>query len=313
VSLERDHHDGHRRPDLAAQPHDPPRSSRPRPTTAPIKLSDYKGKWVVLFSHPGRLHARVPTEFVRLGPKQADFRQGAASSHRCDHRQRPTVPPRVIQSVAKNFVCVKINVPGHRRTSIRGSAQADRLIQSRREHHVDRSLRLPSSNPNQTLRAMVYYPLTTGRSIDEIIRVIDAAYLTREASHGAGQLESPSQVIVRPAHQPRPPRAPQGAGQGGVRGEDWYLTDTLPEFFSRDPQKPLLSPVAVIEPGKTHCVTLRSRIERPGFSAGGESSVFRATDLRLGRAVAIKVLYYGRDAGEQGGASTIASAQPPSS
>ena len=35
-------------------------------------------------------------------------------------------------------------------------------------------------DPNQTLRAMIYYPLTTGRSIDEILRLIDALQLNTE-------------------------------------------------------------------------------------------------------------------------------------
>jgi serine/threonine protein kinase/tetratricopeptide (TPR) repeat protein len=50
----------------------------------------------------------------------------------------------------------------------------------------------------------------------------------------------------------------------------------------------------VIEPGTT--IAQRFEVERR-VSAGGMSAVFRATDLRLGGVVAIKVLY-GRDAGE---------------
>ena len=50
----------------------------------------------------------------------------------------------------------------------------------------------------------------------------------------------------------------------------------------------------MIEPGNT--IAQRFVIERR-VSAGGMSAVFRATDLRSGGVVAVKVLY-GRDAGE---------------
>ena len=56
-----------------------PRLNEPAPqvsataTTGPIKLSDYKGKWVVLFSHPADFTPVCSTEFAAFADRAPDF------------------------------------------------------------------------------------------------------------------------------------------------------------------------------------------------------------------------------------------------
>lgn len=42
-------------------------------TFGPIKLSDYQGKWVVLFSHPGDFTPVCTTEFLAFSKAQPQF------------------------------------------------------------------------------------------------------------------------------------------------------------------------------------------------------------------------------------------------
>ena len=42
-------------------------------TFGPIKMSDYKGKWVILFSHPGDFTPVCTTEFVAFSKAQPLF------------------------------------------------------------------------------------------------------------------------------------------------------------------------------------------------------------------------------------------------
>src|SRR5438445_695820 len=56
-----------------------PRLNEPAPefdavsTHGPIKLSQFKGKWVVLFSHPADFTPVCSTEFAGFAERQADF------------------------------------------------------------------------------------------------------------------------------------------------------------------------------------------------------------------------------------------------
>src|SRR5258706_11751699 len=56
-----------------------PRLNEPAPqfqataTTGPIKLSDYKGKWVVLFSHPADFTPVCSTEFAAFARNKGEF------------------------------------------------------------------------------------------------------------------------------------------------------------------------------------------------------------------------------------------------
>src|SRR3954466_8316157 len=47
-------------------------------TNGPIKLSDYKGKWVVLFSHPADFTPVCTTEFVEFARRSGEFKERGA-------------------------------------------------------------------------------------------------------------------------------------------------------------------------------------------------------------------------------------------
>ena len=47
-------------------------------TQGPLKLSDYKGKWVVLFSHPADFTPVCTTEFVEFARRSEEFKERGA-------------------------------------------------------------------------------------------------------------------------------------------------------------------------------------------------------------------------------------------
>lgn len=206
-----------------------PRLNEPAPqftataTTGPIKLSDFKGKWVVLFSHPADFTPVCSTEFAGFAAKQGEFDKrgvqliGVSIDSVYSHLAW-------IQSVEKNFE-TKISFPviADLDTKV---AQAYGMI------HPGASTTATVRavfiiDPNQTLRAMIYYPLTTGRNIDEIIRVVDALQLNSEKGLATPANWKPGDKVIVPA-----PLTAEGIDkrlkEQGVEVKDWYLTYKQP-------------------------------------------------------------------------------------
>jgi peroxiredoxin (alkyl hydroperoxide reductase subunit C) len=77
-------------------------------------------------------------------------------------------------------------------------------------------------DPEGILRAMVYYPMTNGRSVDEFVRLVKA--LQTSDAHGVATPENwhPGERVIVP-----PPQTTEGAetrmGEG-FETKDWYFS-----------------------------------------------------------------------------------------
>lgn len=178
-----------------------PRINDPAPqfeataTTGPLKLSDYKGKWVVLFSHPADFTPVCSTEFAGFASRQAEFEKrgvqliGVSIDSVYSHLAW-------IQSIEKNLE-VKVNFPviadlDTKVAQLYGMIHpgASTTATVRAVFFID---------PNQVLRALIYYPLTTGRNIDEILRVVDALQFNSEKGLATPANWKPGDKAIIPA------------------------------------------------------------------------------------------------------------------
>jgi len=139
-------------------------------THGPIKLSDYKGEWVILFSHPADFTPVCTTEFMgfakmnpeleKRGVKLIGLSVDSVHSHiawvrNIEEKMGVKIPFPVIADLSMNVGTLYGMIhPGQSATA------AVRCV-----FVID---------PDQILRAMIYYPLSTGRNMDEILRLIDA-------------------------------------------------------------------------------------------------------------------------------------------
>ncbi len=179
-----------------------PRLNEPAPafnaptTDGPRSLADYKGKWLVLFSHPADFTPVCTTEFIAFARRADDFRQRGAellglsidSTHshiawmrNIEEKFGVEIPFPIIadlkMDVARAYGMIH---PGAADTS---AVRATFII-----------------DPEGILRAMVYYPMSNGRSIDEFLRLLDALKTSDE--HGVATPENwqpGDKVIVPPA------------------------------------------------------------------------------------------------------------------
>jgi peroxiredoxin (alkyl hydroperoxide reductase subunit C) len=201
-----------------------PRLNEPAPefeansTHGPIKLSQYKGKWVVLFSHPADFTPVCSTEFAGFAERQADFDK------------------RGVQLIGVSVDSVYSHIAWTREierllgTKITFPVIADldmKVAQTYGMIHPGASVTATVRcvfiiDPNQNIRAMIYYPLTTGRSIDEIIRVIDALQLNSEKGVATPANWKPGDKVIVPA--PLTNEAAEKRMKEGLDTKDWWLS-----------------------------------------------------------------------------------------
>jgi peroxiredoxin (alkyl hydroperoxide reductase subunit C) len=202
-----------------------PRLNEPAPqfaataTSGPIKLSDYKGKWVVLFSHPADFTPVCSTEFAAFADRQAEF----------DKRGVQLIGVS-IDSVYSHHAWIR-SVEDIFKKKIAFPVIADldmKVAQAYGMVHPGASTTATVRcvffiDPNQVVRAMVYYPLTTGRNIDEILRVIDALQLNTEKGVATPANWKPGEKVVVPA--PLTSEAiEKRMKEEGLDRKDWYLS-----------------------------------------------------------------------------------------
>jgi peroxiredoxin (alkyl hydroperoxide reductase subunit C) len=206
-----------------------PRLNEPAPqftamaTTGQIKLSDYKGKWVVLFSHPADFTPVCTTELAGFAAKQGEFDKRAVQligvsidsvySHLAWMR-----------SIEKNFD-VRITYPVIADLDTRVAQLYGMIHPGASTTATVRCVFV--IDPNQTMRAMIYYPLTTGRSVDEVLRLVDALQLNAEKGLATPANWQPGDKAIVPA-----PLTADGVEkrlkEPGVEVKDWYLTYKQP-------------------------------------------------------------------------------------
>ncbi|RDH86037.1 MAG: peroxiredoxin [endosymbiont of Galathealinum brachiosum] len=187
-------------------------------TTDGLKtLDDYKGRWLVLFSHPADFTPVCTTEFMAFANRAAEFKDintellGLSIDSHYSHlawirnikeKFDIDVPFPIIadldMKVAKSYGMIH---PGAADTS---AVRATFIID-------DKGI----------LRAMVYYPMTNGRSIDEFVRLVKALQTSDE--HGVATPEGwqPGDKVIVPP--PATADAAEARLTEGYECTDWYF------------------------------------------------------------------------------------------
>ncbi len=202
-----------------------PRLNEPAPDfTAPTthgekSLSDYRGKWLVLFSHPADFTPVCTTEFMAFARRADDF--GALNAELLG------------LSIDSNFshIAWVRNIKEKFGVDIPFPIIADLKMEVARAYGMIHPGAADTSavratfviDPNGILRAMVYYPLTNGRSIDEILRLLKALQTTDEKGVATPEGWQPGDPVIVP-----PPATVQEAEERlnmtGAEVVDWYFT-----------------------------------------------------------------------------------------
>jgi peroxiredoxin (alkyl hydroperoxide reductase subunit C) len=201
-----------------------PRIGSPAPqfeavtTHGTLRLSDFKGSWLILFSHPADFTPVCTTEFIAFAQIHGKLREmncellglsiDSVYSHIAWARnieeklgQKITFP--IIADLNKE-VATKYGMlmPGESKTET-----------SRCVFVID---------DKQVIRAMIYYPLSTGRNMDEIVRLLQSLQTVDKHKVATPANWRPGDKVIVP-----PPitqeTAEERVREKGLECKDWYF------------------------------------------------------------------------------------------
>jgi peroxiredoxin 2/4 len=201
-----------------------PRLNEPAPefkansTQGEISLAQFKGKWIVLFSHPADFTPVCTTEFIEFARRYEDF-----------ERLNVQLIGVSIDSIYAHIAWVR-NIEQNFGVKIRFPVIADldtKVAQTYGMIHPGAASTATVRcvfiiDDKGVIRAMIYYPLTNGRNIDEILRVVEALQTTDKNTVSTPANWRPGEKVIVP-----PPLTQDGAEkrvQEDFDVTDWYFS-----------------------------------------------------------------------------------------
>ena len=194
-----------------------PRLGEPAPafecetTMGPIRLEDFQGNWLILFSHPADFTPVCTTEFVAFAQLAEEFRKmnvelmGLSIDSVFSHIAW-------VRNIEANFG-VKVTFPVIADLDRRVATLYGMVMPGESKTETSRCVFI--IDPKGILRAMIYYPLSTGRNMQEFIRLIRALQTTDEHGVATPANWQPGEPVIVP-----PPRTQELAEVRLTEGYD---------------------------------------------------------------------------------------------
>lgn len=143
-------------------------------TEGQIKLSDYIGKWLILFSHPGDFTPVCTTEFLAFSQMNAEFQKRNCELLGLSVDSNPSHLS-WIHNIHR-MTGMKITFPIIADSDMKISKKYGMIAPNISSTKTIRSVFF--IDPNQNIRAILQYPMTSGRNIAEILRLLDSLQIT---------------------------------------------------------------------------------------------------------------------------------------
>jgi peroxiredoxin (alkyl hydroperoxide reductase subunit C) len=196
-------------------------------TQGPIRFpDDYRGKWVVFFSHPADFTPVCTTEFMTFAAMQEEFR-----ALNCE------LVGLSIDSIYSHIAWLrtikeKVEFRGWKDVEITFPVVSDLTMEISRMYGMLQPAASTTQavravfliDPEGKVRAILYYPLTNGRNFQEIKRLL-IALQTSDAHHVAtpADWQPGEEVIVPPPGSCGAARERVTSEDPSIRCVDWFL------------------------------------------------------------------------------------------
>ncbi len=180
---------------------------------------DFKGKWIVLFSHPGDFTPVCTTEFVAFAKRAKEFE--ALNAQLMGHSIDQVFSHIKWVEFIEEKIGVEIPFPVIADDMGR-VAQKLGMIHPGKGTNTVRAVFL--IDPDSKLRLMIYYPQEIGRQIDEVLRALKALQISD--ANGVAMPENwpnneliGDKVIIPPAKDVKTAKERLESGEG----YDWWF------------------------------------------------------------------------------------------
>jgi peroxiredoxin (alkyl hydroperoxide reductase subunit C) len=196
---------------------DPAPSFEASTTQGTIKLDEFRGSWLVLFSHPGDFTPVCTTEFIAFANIQPELKKRGVEIIGLSVDGLPSHIAWIRNIEEKTGVKITFPIIADHNRDI---SLLYGMI------HPGESLSLTVRcvfiiDPRQVIRSIIYYPMNIGRDVNEILRVIDALQTADQYSVAIPANWKPGDTVIVP------PPGTQKAAEERVKEHyecvDWYL------------------------------------------------------------------------------------------
>lgn len=185
---------------------------------------DYKGKWVILFSHPADFTPVCTTEFMTFGSRADELKKlncelvglsvDSISAHIAWLRSIRDVKWNGIENLNIEFPVIDdIKMTVAKKYGMIQPNQSDTKA-VRAVFFID---------PVGKIRCIHYYPLSTGRNFDEMVRVVQALQKSDSDKVSTPAQWTPGKDVIVPATMTMKGIEERIAKPGDLQKADWFL------------------------------------------------------------------------------------------
>lgn len=187
-----------------------------RSTTGDVRLSNYQGRWLILFSHPADFTPVCTTEFVALAQSASEFEQRDCALMALS-----------VDSLFSHFAWLRL-IRDRYDIEVRFPIVEDPTLVIGRAY----GMVAPNDNdsatvrttffidPQGVIRAMTCYPANVGRSTPEMLRILDALRAVDEGPVLAPANWAPGEALLA---QPDASLDTVFSAKGQT---DWFMKET---------------------------------------------------------------------------------------
>ena len=163
-------------------------------TDGPITLSQYRGKWVLLFSHPGDFTPVCTSEFIAFAQLHPEFEKRNVQLLGVSIDSNPAHIGWLYDIYLMTGIIMPFPLIADRDANVAelyGMVNPDRIYeQSVRDVFI--------IDPNQRIRSILAYPASNGRNMYELLRLIDALQVSTTYSVSTPANWMPGDPVIVP-------------------------------------------------------------------------------------------------------------------
>lgn len=187
---------------------------------------DYKGKWIILFSHPADFTPVCTTEFMTFASMQEEFRE-----------MNTELIGLSIDSIFSHIAWLKrieekIEYKGMKKVEIKFPVIADLKMEVAKKYGMiqRKGSRTQTAratfviDPESKIRAIIYYPVPNGRNIQELKRLMSAMQKSdAEDVSTPANWQPGDDVVIHPPRSMEEAKEKLENAEHGIYCLDWFL------------------------------------------------------------------------------------------